>query len=357
MVFFCKCINLNFIRKDIFKTTYNSKEKYMPTYKEILKGNNNYDLAIEAKETIAEDDISGVNFISEDREGIKTSWVEVLNETGEKSINKKMGIYITIESDLINDGNLNAHDSLTDILCTYLRKILDKYKFNKILVVGLGNENVTADSLGPKVVNKILVTRHLMDTLPEELGEDLISVSAVAPGVMGQTGIETAETIFSIVKSISPDLVIAIDALASRQVSRINSTIQITNTGINPGSGVGNKRKGLNQESLDVPVIAIGVPTVIDATTLINTGISNLLDILTKKITNANEIENIIDSLSDDERNLLLDNTLSTYSDNLFVTPKEVDDVIDRLSKVISKAINLSIQKSISPFEIDNLLY
>lgn len=329
----------------------------MSNYKEILKGNNNYDLAIEAKETNKSVNISGVNFISEDIEGIKTSWVEIFNEKGEKELNKKKGIYITIESTLINDGNLNAHDSLTDILCTYIRKLLDKYTYNKILVVGLGNENVTADSLGPLVVKKILVTRHQMETLPDELGEDLISVSAIAPGVMGQTGIETAETIQSITKNIKPDLVIAIDALASRQVSRINTTIQITNTGINPGAGVGNKRKGLNKETLGVPVIAIGVPTVVDATTLINTGISNLLDILASKVNNKEEIEKIVDSLNDNERNLLLDNTLSTYGENLFVTPKEVDDVMNRLSKVISKSINLSIQKTITPFEIDNLLY
>lgn len=328
----------------------------MTKFKEILKGNNNFDLALEAREASTKTDISGVNFISEDTEGIKTSWVEVLNEKGEKALSKEKGIYITIESTLINDGNLNAHDSLTDILCTYIRKLLDKYTYNKILVVGLGNENVTADSLGPRVVKKILVTRHQMETLPDELGEDLISVSAIAPGVMGQTGIETAETIQSIVKNIEPDLVIAIDALASRQVSRINTTIQITNTGINPGSGVGNKRKGLNEKTLGIPVIAIGVPTVVDATTLINTGISNLLDILASKVGNNEEIEKIVDSLNDEERNLLLDNTLSTYGENLFVTPKEVDDVMNRLSKVISKSINLSIQK-ITPFEIDNLLY
>lgn len=225
------------------------------------------DLAIESdilQQEETRSDIDGVKIIIESglREDITVTWVKIENEVGSKTMGKPIGNYITIESEIMKENSTKLHEDIIKIMSNKLIQLKNLDKNTSILIVGLGNWNITPDALGPKVVSKVLVTRHLLQNLPEEIDKSVRMVSAISTGVMGLTGIETSEIVKGIVKNVKPDLVIAIDALAARKTSRINTTIQISDTGISPGSGVGNTRMALNEETLGVPVIAIGVPTV-----------------------------------------------------------------------------------------------
>ena len=224
------------------------------------------DLAIEAIENISE--ISGIKSKEEIIDEIKVTNVFVDNE-GSKKINKKKGNYITIEFEDITD--FNNKEKVKEIFSQKLKELIDTLNIDNnkdILVIGLGNDKSTPDALGPMSVNNILVTRHLF--IYNEVEEGFKKVAAINPGVMGQTGIETSDFIKAIVKAIKPTLVIAIDSLASQSIERVNKTIQLTDTGIHPGSGVGNSRKEISINTIGVPVIAIGVPTVVDAVTIVS---------------------------------------------------------------------------------------
>ena len=220
------------------------------------------DLALEMAEQLQYGEnthLEGIEVDEQEHMGILVHTVRIVNDAGAEAMGKPCGSYITIESPEIKVNNVNIHEEIITILADKLAQLADGVK-GTVLVIGLGNRTVTPDSLGPKVLSKILITRHIMDNLPTGL-KNLRSLCALAPGVMGLTGIETLEVVRGLVNHVKPALVIAIDALAARQIDRINQTIQITNTGISPGAGVGNKRMSINQESLGVPVIAIGVPT------------------------------------------------------------------------------------------------
>ena len=196
-----------------------------------------------------------------------------IDEENSRMINKKVGNYITIEFDDVTDsGN---REKVTEVFSDELNKILSNYDRKSVLVVGLGNEKSTPDSLGPNVIDDILVTRHLF-LLGEDVDKDTLMVSKISPGVMANTGIETYDIITSLVSKIKPKFLIAIDSLASSSIDRINRTIQLTDTGIHPGSGVGNKRCELSKDTIGVPVIAIGVPTVCDAVTIVNDTIDKI---------------------------------------------------------------------------------
>lgn len=268
------------------------------------------------------DDKSDFKYETYKKHGVIVSWMKLdkINV-----FNKKEGNYITIEFSDITDTN--KRKKLEKILTEELMKMLNiiKYKSNyKTMVVGLGNNKSTPDSLGPLVTEKIIVTNHLY-TLGIDVDKKLSRSVSISPGVMASTGIETSDYINALVKKIKPDLLIVVDSLASSSVSRLNKSIQITDSGISPGSGVGNNRKEISKDTLNIPVIAIGVPTVVEATTII-------YDTLKYMIDDNKKLDNIIDkSLS---KNL-----------NLMVTPKEIDFVIDKLSDVISYAINHSIHK------------
>jgi len=225
------------------------------------------DLALEMRECLYNEtgeEISGVEItIEEDDElGITVTWVSITNEEGAAAMGKPIGNYITLESSSMKENDPDAHEEIAKILAQKLGRLHNLNKEAVILVVGLGNRHVTPDALGPQVCEKLLVTRHMGDDVPHDLKGRLRAVSALTPGVMGITGIETAEIVKGVAEKIKPDLIIAIDALAARQTSRINATVQMSDAGVNPGAGMGNRRTPINKESMGVPVIAVGVLTV-----------------------------------------------------------------------------------------------
>lgn len=318
------------------------------------------DLAIDYVEE--KQGLKGVKHNTEIIEGITVTNVEL----SEKNVlNKKKGKYITLEFEDVTDRD--NREKIISVLTDILKKNLKLKKDSFGLIVGLGNDKSTPDSLGPLVVNDIIVTNHLY--LIDELSPSYKRVAAINPGVMGETGIETSDIIESIVKKINPNYLIVIDSLASKSIERLNKTIQITDTGIHPGSGIGNKRKEISFETLGIPVIAIGVPTVVDATVIVSDTINfiyknyafnkeymnnpkskltfNNINYL-KKETKENkkdkqELLGLIGTLEDEELQLLLYEVLNPIGYNLMVTPKEIDFVIQKLSSVISNSINNSI--------------
>jgi spore protease len=238
-----------------------------------------------------------------------------------------------------------------------LAGILKLQEKSTVLVVGLGNWNVTSDSLGPKVVSKLMVTRHLIQYVPEEVEDGVRPVCAIAPGVLGITGIETGEIVRGIVDRIRPDCIIAIDALASRRLERVNTTIQIADTGISPGSGVGNKRMDLSRDTLGVPVIAIGVPTVVDAATIANDTIDLVIDSFIDKAEQGTDFFNMLKNIDRNEKYQLMQKSLEPYTGNLIVTPKEIDEVIERIAKAIANGINIAVHQGITIDDVDRFLY
>ncbi|MDD3999709.1 MAG: GPR endopeptidase [Bacilli bacterium] len=294
----------------------------------------------------------------------------VITENAGQEIGKKPGLYYILDTQAIkthdNDDLKKCENALTMIIKEVL-KVENITGSSRGLVVGLGNVNVTPDSLGPAVIDNVIVTRHMFILNPNEVSEGISDVSAVAPGVMGNTGIETYDIIEAIVEKIEVDYLIVVDALASRSLTRVNKTIQVTNTGISPGSGVGNSRKEISKETMGIPVIAIGVPTVVDAATIASDTLDMLLRYFNYKTENQDRpSQNIIigpekidytevnlpnpdyqkqvlgefGRLTDEEKNKLLQEVLTPSGYNMMVTPKEVDIDISDLSEVISGAID-----------------
>lgn len=316
------------------------------------------DLVIEVAEALTKDTntIQGINLKITEYDNATLTWVEILNEDGEKNMGKPIGSYVTIESESMKENDAEMHEKITDIFSESLVKICNLQQNSKILIVGLGNQNVTPDALGPKVVSKILVTRHIKQSLPDTINEGVRPVSAISPGVMGTTGMETAEIIKGIVDRLKPNLVIAIDALASRKVSRINSTIQMSNTGVSPGAGMGNKRKTINKEYLGVPVVAIGVPTVVDAGTLVNDTLDLIIDNFINEAKSNPIFYEVIKNIDKEEKYDIINNVMNSDIGNMFVTPKEVDAVIERLSKIIANSINIAMHPSIDFDDINRYI-
>ena len=245
------------------------------------------DLALEMRESLQdESEIPGVEVTLEEDEELEitVNWVSIINEQGVESMGKPIGNYITLECPYMKDNDPELHEEIAKILARKLGRLHQLKPEAVILIVGLGNRQVTPDALGPKVCESILVTRHLGEDVPEDLQGRLRAVSALAPGVMGITGIETAEIVKGVAEKIKPDLIIAIDALAARRTSRINATVQISDAGVNPGAGLGNRRTPINRDSMGVPVIAVGVPTVVDAATLVNDTMDKMLDALSESM-------------------------------------------------------------------------
>ncbi|MGL4912804.1 MAG: GPR endopeptidase [Romboutsia sp.] len=305
------------------------------------------DLALEARE-MCEDgqsskEIPGVKLDKKELENCTVTKVEVIDEQGAEIMNKGIGKYITLESNLMKFDDDDSREEMIDYLKEELIEILGKDKTKKTLVIGLGNWNITSDALGPKTVSKTLVTRHIFKNYNKDYDDDFTEVAALSPGVMGITGIETSETVKSIVESIKPDRVIAIDALASRKMERVNSTIQISTAGIAPGGGVGNKRKALNKEYLGVDVIAIGVPTVVDAATLTSDVLDLAIDNLISQSEGEGDFYNMLKQLKEEEKYHLIKDSLDPYDKNLIVTPKDIDETIENLSIIISEGLNRSL--------------
>ena len=289
------------------------------------------DLALETTERFVEEnaEIRGVEVHEEDDEekDVRTTVVKIVTENGAKSMGRPQGTYITIEAPELSTPDEDYHREISEEISTHLRKLIDLKKEKSVLVVGLGNAAITADALGPQVVDNLLMTRHII----KEYGlrgikhEKMHRISGIAPGVMAQTGMETAEIVQGIVSETKPDVVVAIDALAARSVRRLSRTIQITDTGIHPGSGVGNHRNGLTEENLQVKVIGIGVPTVVDAATIVHDSMAHLLD-----------------TLEETEQKEFLDEMIAPNLYSMFVTPKDVDETIKYLSFTISEGLNIA---------------
>ena len=289
------------------------------------------DLALEATERFTEEnvEIRGVE-ISEDydeEKDVRTTVVKITTENGARTMGRPQGNYITIEAPGLSMSDEDYHREISEKLALHLKKLIHLEREQSILVVGLGNSAITADSLAPHVVDNLYITRHMIREYGlKSMGKERMHrVSGIIPGVMAQTGMETSEIVQGIVAETKPDVVIAIDALAARSTRRLNRTIQITDTGINPGSGVGNHRVGLTEENLQVKVIGIGVPTVVDAATIVRDSMAHLLD-----------------ALEETEQKEFLEEMISPHLHTMFVTPRDVDETVKYLSYTISEGLNIA---------------
>ena len=305
------------------------------------------DLATERREIYRkansiENEINGIESEKEEiNENIAIERVKITNVEGQKAIGKPIGNYITIDIKKLKIAQDEDIEKSAEILSKELTKILDLHvdKQGEILVVGLGNIYVTPDSLGPKVVNDIEVTRHIINYLPQYVEEGTRMVSAISPGVLGTTGIETVEILKGIVDNIHPKLVIVIDALASRSIERISSTVQISDTGIVPGAGVGNKRSEISKSTLGIPVIAIGIPTVVETAVLVN----DCLDLFITKLQQEAKSNEYLNHLKEEDNYEEIKETLVPNDYNLIVTPKEIDDLIENMAEIVATGINRSV--------------
>lgn len=304
------------------------------------------DLAVEMRDAYKKAnqvDMPGVSAEDETIDNVKITRVKVETDEGAGNIGKPIGNYVTLDVPKIKEDDPEINEKIYRVLAKELRRLIGNDKNQSVLVVGLGNWDVTPDALGPKVISYIEVTRHILEFAPQYITRPLRSVSALSPGVLGTTGMETGEVIKGVVEKIKPSLIIAIDALASRKLNRISTTIQIADTGINPGSGIGNKRMALSKETLGVPVIAIGVPTVVDAATMANDTIELMLENINKKGSQNESDYDKIKQMEDDEKYSLIKEVLNPYVGDLVVTPKEIDTIITSVSDVVSQGINYAL--------------
>ena len=307
----------------------------------VEKYNIRTDLALEEKERFESDqvEVQGVVLEEEyDKEReIRVTTVRIETENGAKTMGKPVGTYLTIEAPNLSSPDEGIHREVSEELAKYLIEVMEKIipeseHDKEVLVIGLGNRQATPDALGPYVADNLNVTRHIVKEYGKyaALEEMNCVVSAIVPGVMAQTGMETLEIVRGVVSETKPDVVIAVDALAARSTTRLNRTIQITDTGISPGSGVGNHREGLNEENLSVRVIGIGVPTVVDAATIVHDSMAELLE-----------------ALEEDEQKEFLEEMISPKLYTMFVTPKDVDETVRYLSFTISEGLNLAFSDSL----------
>jgi spore protease len=318
------------------------------------------DLALEAHEMYREEkkqEIQGVAVEQEASKDITITRVEVLDKQAEKIMGKPIGKYITLESPGLRRSNADLKDEMSKVLAKELKALVGEQRHLKALVVGLGNWNVTPDALGPKVVSRVYVTRHLFKSYNKENDEALAEISAISPGVMGLTGVETSEIVKGIVERIHPDIIVAVDSLASRRMERVNSTIQITNTGISPGSGIGNKRRAINKDTLGVPVIAIGVPTVVDAATLTSDTIDMVIDAFSKQANKGTDFYNMLKELKNEEKYSLIREVMEPYNANVVVTPNDIDEVIINLSQIVANGINIALHPGIDLTDVNRYVH
>lgn len=289
-----------------------------------------------------EDEIDGIEAEEiQENEKIKITKVKVTNQNGAEAIGKPIGNYITIDIKKLKVATNDDIQKASDVLSRELKKLIDEHSvaIDEVLVVGLGNEYVTPDSLGPKVIADIDVTRHILKYMPEVLDPNTRPVSAISPGVLGTTGIETLEILKGIVDNTKPKLLIIIDALASKSIERISSTIQLADTGITPGAGVGNTRKEISKETLGIPVIAIGIPTVVEAATIA----ADSIDLFIEKLQNEAKSNDYLNQLKEEDKYSQIKEALMPGDYNFIVTPKEIDELIENMKDVVARGINMSL--------------
>ena len=318
----------------------------------VEKYNIRTDLALEEKERFESDqvEVQGVVLEEEyDKEReIRVTTVRIETENGAKTMGKPVGTYLTIEAPNLSSPDEGIHREVSEELAKYLievmKKIIPESEHDKeVLVIGLGNRQATPDALGPYVADNLNVTRHIVKEYGKyaALEEMNCVVSAIVPGVMAQTGMETAEIIKGVVRETKPDLLIVIDALAARNSRRLNRTIQIADTGINPGSGVGNYRNAITKETIGVPVIAIGVPTVVDAVTIVSDTMENLLSAL-ETSESLKGVGLVLGGYSEAEKYELIKELIAPNLNSMFMTQKDIDETVKRLSYTISEGLNLA---------------
>lgn len=297
------------------------------------------DLAMEASEAAGH--IPGVNVTHWEQSGISVTEVKIESTDAAKALGKSQGTYLTLECEGVRTRDPEARLDVANMLGEEISRLLPPDETDApVLVVGLGNRMVTPDALGPKTVDGLLVTRHLFRELPDKVDSRLRPVCAISPGVLGVTGIETVETVGALVREIKPRCVIAVDSLAARASSRVGVSIQISDTGIRPGSGVGNHRRSLTEADFGVRVIAIGMPTVVYAATIAR----DAIELLSDGETDAKAMEEIT--------NRLFENEIG----EMIVTPREVDDMIADAAIMLSDGINRALQTGLSAEEIDGLI-
>ncbi len=344
------------------------------------------DLAVEARDMATETDeassseLDGVIVEEREEDGVHVSSLTI-TETGERTVGKKRGRYLTLEAQGIRTENIDVQQTVEKVFAKELGAFLQDVGVgpnDTCLVVGLGNWNVTPDALGPLVCENLYVTKHLFALQPETVQEGYRPVCAVSPGVMGLTGIETSDIILGVVEKVKPDFVIAIDSLASRSITRVNSTIQVSDTGIHPGSGIGNKRKELSKETLGIPVIAIGVPTVVDAVSITSDTIDFILKHFGREMKEGDRPSRslapagmtfgerktlteedlpqeeqrqsflgMVGTLEEEEKRQLIREVLSPLGHNLMVTPKEVDVFMEDTANIIANTLNATLHQAI----------
>ncbi len=291
------------------------------------------DLALERHESVKSENPEGVKLHVKERKNIKISHITVLDQRGEQALGKKKGRYITAEIPSL-EKSADMLSEWSEVLCDEISSLLPESE-GTVLVAGLGNREITPDALGPECISLLLATRHIKGELDESTGlSSLRSVAGIVPGVLGNTGIETAEILKGIVNQIKPSAVIVIDALAARSLERLGNTVQMCDTGVSPGSGVGNSRRKIDVDFLGVPVIAIGVPTVVD-------GITVALDVI-----EAGGVE-----LSEEKKRDILKS-----EKGMMVTPKEIDLMIKRAARLISLAVNRALQPTLTAEDIISIV-
>ncbi len=289
------------------------------------------DLAVETSEKRPDGkEISGL-FVEKEKKGedITITKVRIETQKAAKTMGKPRGTYISIEADQMMEEDNDYHREISEIFSEQLKNFLPKqYQKKKILVIGLGNREVTPDALGPKVIDQLFITRHLLEEFGKYMVEleECCSISGIVPGVMAQTGMETVEILQGVVAQTKPDIVIAVDALAARSIKRLNRTIQITDTGIIPGSGVGNYRNAITKEHLGIPVIAVGIPTVVDAATIVADFCMGLME-------NKQELEEMEETVR---------GMIPPKLNAMYVTSKDIDEAVNRLSYTISEGLNMT---------------
>lgn len=306
------------------------------------------DLALESQERLQQDqaDMRGIRVLEERKDnGVTVSTVIIDTENASKAMGRPKGTYITIEAPEIIEEDAGYHRDISLELAGIMRKMLPFKELPQdlneglevsVLVVGLGNRDVTPDALGPRVVDHLFITRHIVKEYGKYAfgSEEVSKISGIVPGVMAQTGMECVEILKGVVRETKPDVVITVDALAARSIRRLGRTIQLTDTGITPGSGIGNHRNAINKKSVGVPVISLGVPTVVDAATIVSDAMSEFITALSLSD---------LQKLDERERQELARELLSPQLNGLFVTPKNIDDSIRHLSYLISEGLNIAL--------------
>jgi spore protease len=318
------------------------------------------DLAIEAHEMLmgeVKEEIPGVMSETQDLGDIHVTRVNISSPEAEERMGKKQGKYITLEAPGLRQKNTELQEKVSEQFTKEFLAMVELQPETTVLVVGLGNWNVTPDALGPRVVKDLLVTRHIISMQPDTLGDGFRPVGAIAPGVLGITGVETSEIIQGLVEKVKPDLLVAIDALAARNLSRLHTTIQLADSGITPGSGVGNKRMGISHETMGIPVIAVGVPTVVDAVTIAEDLTDHLLDAIMAEAGPDSPVHAVVKSISEGDKRGVMQEVLEPYGGRLMVTPKDIDTLVEDVARLIAGGLNAALHPAIHSEEMGKYLH